>query len=101
MSYDIWLEDDNTNCSESHNYTYNISPMLELAGCLMRDIEGLTGLEASKKLRIAISAMTLNPDRFQALNPPNGWGSFRGCLNWLLDILEDCKQYPTWRVHVG
>ena len=41
-------------------------------------------------------------DKFKAMNPPNGWGSYAGFIDFLEEVLKLSNQYPksiwsSWR----
>jgi hypothetical protein len=98
MSYDIWLvDDDGRTVTESFNYTYNISPMLYSAwdGAGLRDLHGRRAGAVVPFLRHAIKVLHADVDgRYEAMNPPNGWGSREGCTDWLARILKVCLENP-------
>lgn len=103
MSYDVWLQDGDEEVTGSHNYTYNIAPMLRVAwdGAGIRDLHGKNGADAAELLRGPIMALSTDTERFDALNPQNGWGNREGCVDWLKRIQADCLAFPEGTVHVG
>ena len=102
MSYDVglWI---NTGIEEAEvygtnsNYTYNVHGMLALA---FDEDNGINVLEGSLAkdciggLSKAIKHMENFPETHMGHNPPNGCGSYEGCLNWLRNILSHCEQHP-------
>lgn len=102
MSYDVglWM---NTGITESEvygtncNYTYNVYDMLKLA---FDEDNGINVLEGSLAkdcvggLTKAIRHMEDHPAMHQMLTPPNNWGSYHGCVQWLRNILSHCEQHP-------
>lgn len=106
MSYDVYLAayagDQEIPVTDAHNYTYNISEMLEtaLGGVRLNSLNGKPAVEAAEHLQIAINALTANPERYDAMNATNGWGSRVGCIKWLKNVVADCERYPlaTFRV---
>lgn len=87
--------------SISLNYTYNVSPMWYKV--FPRDdgmvqIEGMTGKEASLKLRTAIKALEQRSEEMLAIEPANGWGTFEGFLQFLkkLKLASDNLPVGTW-----
>jgi hypothetical protein len=101
VSYDVWLERDGHEVTPDRNYTYNISAMLKLADCQMSVLDGMTGKQAEPILREAILVMTIAPEGFDVLNPPNGWGNREGCVKWLQEIAYDCHHFPRATLRVG
>ena len=78
-------------CENSHyedNYTSNINGMMADAGAEMKDFDGLTVVEALPKLRGVIANLKANRAKYEAMNPSNGWGSYKGILG-LLERLEE------------
>jgi len=72
------------------NITYNLSPMLEAAGFrgwsfwkLHPDARAF-GVE----LRKVIATLRLDPPKFIALNPPNGWGDYSGLVAALDNLVS-------------
>jgi len=97
MSYDIDLRVDTGRDLVSirdWNYTYNVSPMFrEAFDCLdgIRMLDGMSAPVAAKWLQIAVSAMRADPEKYRAMNPPNGWGSYEGVLKLLEEMLAECE----------
>ena len=112
MSYDVHLRC--PECGANHeqnnlNYTYNVAPMLrEAFGCEDPDgnicgikvIHGMVGIEASEVVHKALVKMAADPGKYRAMNPPNGWGDYWGCMTFLREIYEDCLGNPDKRVEV-
>ena len=116
MSYDVYLtkrkdiledeelynpEFDDTVCCG--NYTFNVFEMLSKA--FHRDdwkyIHGKQARHALKDLHKAIQNMALYPDKYKAMNPENGWGSYDGALNWLTKIYSKCTEYPEYYIYIS
>lgn len=77
--------------------TWNLGPMLRLAGLEFGTDSPLHGRPArdwATALRAALAAMDAAPDRFRALDPPNGWGSYDSLLPVLREMLAVCERYP-------
>lgn len=90
----------------STNYTSNCSPMWDAAGCRLRDwaddkAAGRTASTLVEPLKTAITTMEADPERFIAMNPDNGWGSYDTVIPWLRSILDACVEYPNARVYVS
>lgn len=107
MSYDVTIGD------RDFNYTYNVSRLFydhiedTGKGGGLRELNGLTGRQASVVLGAAFERITqtyrkLCEPRFCALyDSPNGWGSTVGALLFLANILSACADNPRFRVRVS
>jgi hypothetical protein len=45
-------------------------------------------------LAAGLSVMVADPDRFEALNAPNGWGKFEHFVPWCERYLQACRDNP-------
>ena len=96
MSWDIWAEIDTGNdygmhhVTRSINYTHNCNHMIRDAGFedWCQEIHGVPVLEFCKKLRKAIDVLEENKEKYEAMNPDNGWGNYTTLLP-KLRILHD------------
>lgn len=41
-----------------------------------------------------IKALEADPERFKAMNPPNGWGDYEGAIAFLKSIRVECEKHP-------
>lgn len=75
--------------------TYNLSPMFMLAGMSREAFDGKTAAECAPIMRAGIDDMVANPDKYIALNSPNGWGVYGDdLLDMLRDILGQMEKHP-------
>jgi len=86
------------------NYTHNCNTMAAEAGIYKHvwrpDELGITTAgELIEPLRDGIAAMEADPQRFIALNPDNGWGSYDTFLPWLREYLAACVAHPKAKVN--
>lgn len=116
MGWDASLVDDRGHVEGDWNYTYNVTPMLriasEVAGVAMTDqrwmgidgapevgfsrwLDGRTGAEGQALLVPLIQELESNPSRYEAMNPPNGWGSYAGILGVLREMVARTPEWPT------
>lgn len=83
------------------NYTHNVAPMiydaLKTAGIDLAEDEswwkhlsGMTGSDGKKYLDVIICQLEDNPEKYQAMNPPNGWGCYDG-RDGLLGVLREMR----------
>jgi hypothetical protein len=77
------------------NYTSNTNPMVNAiladAGydgpsAWWTHLNGMTGEESRPFLDLIIQGLEADPDRFRAMNPPNGWGSYDNLLATLHEM---------------
>jgi hypothetical protein len=78
--------------------TYNVTPMFRLAigGDGLYELEGKTGAEIVARLETAVAHIRAPENRaaYEALNPPNRWGSHEGATEYLAKILAACRAHP-------
>ena len=102
MSYDFWMLADvggehGIDIGFEANYTYNVYEMFK---CAFEDDDGIRILNEKKGdeclplLAAAIEKMETDPAKYEAMNPPNGWGSYRGALELLKDLRFWCIRAP-------
>ena len=108
MSLDIYVrEPDCEHCghkgaSTNINITYNLGRMWRAAG--FDDAacdEGEAG-EIVHMIELAIANLRADPERFRAMNPANGWGTYEGLIDALDLLRAACTAHPngrlsTWR----
>ena len=105
MSLDVWLK---VNGDEvfAANYTHNCNTMADAAGIykhLWRPDEiGITkAQELIDPLYEGIKAMAIDPAKFEALNPENGWGSYKTFVPWVFEYWRACCRWPDADVSVS
>jgi len=99
-------DQEETDEAYSANITHNLGQMAGLAGIyrhLWRPEElGITkARELIEPLAIGLELMRREPERFEALNPDNGWGSYAGFVPWVQDYMDACYRYPDADVSVS
>lgn len=83
----------------SRDPTYNLRPMWEAAGVPFGEgVEGKRVVEILPDLHRALRALLDEPERFRAMNPSNGWGSYDGLVEVVRSALEAAERYPNARV---
>jgi len=107
MSYDIWLEIDNSEGKpvtvvEIGNYTSNVGVMWRdaLGGKRLRDFDRAPCSEAAGPLAAAVERMEADPDKYREMDPPNGWGDYEGALKFLRTLSEACAEHPRCRIAI-
>lgn len=82
------------------NYTHNAGKMAAAAGiyqCVWRpeEMPEITCAgDLIEPLSEGIDQMMSDPAKFIALQPANGWGSYKSFLTWLEEYLEACIKHP-------
>lgn len=89
----------------SANITHNLNRMASEAGiydCLWRPDEiGITkARELIDPLEKGLALLRSDPARFEAFNPSNGWGSYKGFVPWVERYLQACVLFPDAKVSV-
>lgn len=88
------------------NITHNLNSMAEAAGiyaALWRpDENGMaTAADLIAPLDFGLALLLGDPGRFEAMNPPNGWGSYDGLVSFVRRYLAACRENPTCTVEVS
>lgn len=97
MSYDVGIGND------SYNYTYNLAKLFHehIPGGIY-GLKGMTGAKASKIVNAALSEIKARPEaELDAYNAANGWGDWRGAVQFLEGIAASCSDHPRKKVRVG
>lgn len=105
MSYDVSLSiatgGDSTACIFDSNMTSNVAPMWRKAGADLAEMHGKTAAECAPVLAAAVLAMEMDPAGYKLMDPPNGWGDYEGCLDFLRSIRDACVRHPACVVEVS
>lgn len=88
------------------NITHNLNTMAELAGLyryLWRpdELGIIYASDLISPLATGLVLLTENPDKYKALNPANGWGTYEGLVHFVAKYLSACIQYPNSKVNVS
>lgn len=106
MSYDVYLTADvggnrpATVFTEDWYCISNLAPMWRAAGADLADFDGRLASTCIPKLETAVCEMIKNPDKYEAMNPENGWGDYEGCLDFLRSLLRGFREYPKATVRI-
>lgn len=102
MSLDVYL------CNEvySANITHNLNKMAVAAGIyepLWRPDEAgyFRAGELIEPLSEGLIKLLADPEHYKQFNPPNGWGSYDGLVEFVTEYIEACKQNRDARVEVS
>jgi hypothetical protein len=118
VSWDADLIEDRGHSEGSWNYTHNTNRMIADAyeavtgtptaqasgplgpviGAAWWDrLDDMTGTEGRDYLAAIIRGLEADPDRWRAMNPPNGWGSYDSLLGVLREMRDAVPDWPcTW-----
>lgn len=106
MSYDIDLEVDTGGPQPAYlgdgwNYTSNCGPMWREAGADLDDFDGKPAADCAPVLEAAIANLRANPGKYKAMDPDNGWGSYRTLLPALDELAASFRAHPKAIVRVS
>lgn len=107
MSADMWLHLPTANGDQEleatvfeGNLTYNLSPMLYEAGWEWHGQEGKTAETLLPLAESVLSNLKETPDKYQEMNPPNGWGNYDQAVEFMEKLVRACRAYPQSIVHL-
>ena len=88
------------------NITHNLTVMAEEAGIYKHlwrpeEIGITTAGDLVEPLTEALKLMRDDPQRFSAMNPKNGWGSYEVFLPWIEEYRDACEHHPKATVNVS
>lgn len=102
----MWLEADlggpeRVNIGLVWNYTGNCAWMWRAAGADIAEFDGHRAVDCLPALTGAIALMRDEPERFKALDPTNGWGSYDTLLPALDRLVVAFTAAPNAYVRVS
>lgn len=106
MSLDVTLTAVRKTTVFDYNITHNLNRMADEAGIykhLWRPDElGLTHAgQLIEPLSAGLDLLKSQPERFEALNPENGWGDYEGLVNFVEVYLVACRGNPDAEISVS
>lgn len=106
MSYGIWLEIDTggaepATVGRDWNYTSNMACAWREAGADLAKFDGEPAGECRPILFAAIQKMRANPEKYRAMDAPNGWGTYDTLLPALDELLVELSKHPKATVRVS
>lgn len=106
MSLDFYLEEVRLCDVFDANITHNCNSMAETAGIFQHlwcpEELGITkASDLIDPLTKGIARLKADPARFEALVPPNGWGSYSGFLEFVEACRDACIEHPNATVRVS
>lgn len=108
MSYDVYLVADLGGPEMvslgllDANMTWNLRPMFAAVndGDGPQEWDGKPASEIADLLTKTLAAFDADPARFEAMNPPNGWGNFEVAKSFTRRVLAACLSAPKAVVRV-
>ncbi len=99
MSLDVALTAIRPSEVFSENITHNLVKMAEEAGLyfyLWRpdEIAITHAHQLIEPLTLGLEELTNNPEKYEAFNPENGWGSYAGFVDFVRNYLGACIEHP-------
>lgn len=90
----------------SANITHNLAKMAAEAGIYKHlwrpeEIDIIKARQLIEPLSIGVALMRREPERFRALNPENGWGSYDDFVPWIERYIAACCEFPEAEVSVS
>lgn len=106
MSHDVTLSITDALGDEhwmhDRNYTSNAAGMwADALGYPLADMHGRRAGDCVTDLRNAVTRMDDDRSRYEAMNPPNGWGNAQGARDYLADLLDSCRRWPDGKIEVS
>lgn len=106
MSLDVWLEDENDCTVFDYNITHNLNRMAEAAGLYFvlwrpEEINATQAKHITKALEEGLVELVSSPDKYKEYNPDNGWGTYEGLVNFVMEYLRACTANPEAEIHVS
>ena len=103
MSLDFSLRKVEEHEVYSRNITHNLTKMASEAGlyeCLWHPFKNgyEKGSDIIDKLKEGLKLLRADRDKYQKLNPENGWGDYYGFIAFVEGILEAVEEHPDARL---
>lgn len=98
MSLDVYLNVGDESVYAA-NITHNVNVIAMAAGCyqaLWRPEElgfSVAG-QLIEPLKASLMTLVSDPERFEAMNPANGWGSYDDLVRFVTAYLKACIRHP-------
>lgn len=106
MSYDIWLEIDTGGPEpfkledEYWNFTSNVAPMWGAAGADLAEFHDKLAGDCATVLHAARLEMEAHPEKYRAMDSPNGWGTYDDLMPRLAVLAAWFDRHPKATVKV-
>ncbi len=106
MSLDVYLRETIPTDVYSANITHNLTKMASAAGLYdaLWQPEEIGVTEARALIPIltkGLEVLRADPEKFKAMNPANGWGSYDGLVRFTEEYLAACAASPGAEISVS
>lgn len=93
MSWDVYVKQVKEVETEVGGMTWNVGKMYyEALGIPFRELNNMKAKDAKLLLQKAVLDMKSNIEKYDAMNPANGWGSRETALGLLEKLLVVCNE---------
>lgn len=66
-----------------------------VGGLCWGDFDGKPGKHVSVFCAEILTELEANPEKYIAMNPPNGWGSYDTLIDFIRGVKAACDRFPT------
>lgn len=106
MSLDVWLTAVVPSNVFDYNITHNLGKMAEAAGIYQHlwrpeELNITKASELIEPLKTGLELLKSDPLRFEEFNPENGWGDYRGLVEFVEKYLAACIEYPEAEISIS
>lgn len=82
----------------TNGITYNLMPMFREAGWDHNELDDWSSEQMLPLAKRVLETLKREPERFRALNPSNGWGSYEDALWFFGELIQACKDNPKYKI---
>ena len=106
MGLDVWFEDEDGYPIFNRSITHNLNKMAAAAGLYSvlwrpEEINATQAKHITKALAVGLVELVSYPDKYKEYNPENGWGTYEGLVNFVMEYLRACTANPEAEIHVS
>lgn len=110
MSYDIDILTEDVDGNKFtvevvSGHTWNLAPMWRKALPSIKssvyELDGRKCLDVMGQIISGHGDALEKPDEYKALNPPNGWGDYKGFLEVYTRFMELCIKHPSGTIRIS
>ena len=108
MSYDIYIHRNGELILIIGNYTSNVGAMYGAASDgawhdetrvpRYKDFPTREFLPIGRQI---VTIMARDPERFESMDPENGWGDYDGALAYMVRIVTACEDFPEDMLYIS
>jgi hypothetical protein len=106
MSLDVYLMEMKPVSIFESNITHNLIKMADAVGIYRHlwrpdEIDVTKAAQLIEPLQTGLAKLLKDPEKYKALNPENGWGTYDGLVRFVAEYLEACEKNPYADVKVS